>query len=41
MSVTQRQEYASVIERNGGNIGALLDMMRERIKAPTAKSGKA
>ncbi len=41
MSVTQRQEYASVIERNGGNIDALLDMMRERIKAPTAKSGKA
>lgn len=41
MSVTQRQEYASVIERNGGNIDALLDMMRERIKAPTSKSGKA
>ena len=41
MSVTQRQEYAAVIERNGGNINALLDMMRERINAPvTPKAGK-
>jgi len=36
MSVTQRQEYAAVIQRNGGNIDALLDMMRQRTQAPTA-----
>jgi len=42
MSVTQRQEYASVLERNGGNIDALLVMMRERIKAPpAAKTAKS
>lgn len=29
-SVTERQEYASIIERNGGNIDALLDLMRQR-----------
>jgi phospholipid transport system substrate-binding protein len=41
MSVTQRQEYASVIERNGGNINGLLEVMRQHIqepgKAPAAK----
>jgi len=31
MSITQRQEYSSVIQRNGGDIGALLDLMRQRI----------
>ncbi|HBM91160.1 MAG TPA: toluene tolerance protein [Rhodospirillaceae bacterium] len=31
MSVTQRQEYSSVIQRNGGNIESLLSMMRQRI----------
>lgn len=33
MSVTQRQEYSSVIQRNGGDIEALLKMMRERVNA--------
>jgi len=33
MSVTQRQEYSSVIQRNGGNIEGLLKLMRERVKA--------
>ncbi|NTU77125.1 MAG: ABC transporter substrate-binding protein [Alphaproteobacteria bacterium] len=32
MSVTQRQEYAAVIQRNGGNIDGLLDVMRQRIQ---------
>jgi phospholipid transport system substrate-binding protein len=32
MSVTQRQEYASVIERNGGNIDGLLDVMRQHLQ---------
>lgn len=31
MSVTQRQEYSSVIQRNGGDVGALLDLMRQRV----------
>jgi len=33
MSLTQRQEYASVIQRNGGDINALLDLMRSRVAA--------
>jgi phospholipid transport system substrate-binding protein len=40
MSVTQRQEYAAVIQRNGGNIDALLDMMRARLQQTTASAGK-
>ncbi len=32
MSVTQRQEYSSVIQRNGGDIGGLLDLMRQRLR---------
>ncbi|MFA6280271.1 MAG: ABC transporter substrate-binding protein [Bdellovibrionales bacterium] len=35
MSVTQRQEYSSVIQRNGGDISALLALMRERVGAAT------
>lgn len=36
MSITQRQEYSAVIQRNGGNIDALLDLMRQRLKPATA-----
>jgi len=36
MSVTQRQEYASVIQRNGGDIEALLKVMRERVEPKAA-----
>jgi len=32
-SVTERQEYSSIIERNGGKIDALLDLMRQRAQA--------
>ncbi len=38
MSVTQRQEYASVIERSGGNIEGLLDLMRKRVEDPAKAS---
>ncbi len=31
MAVTQRQEFASVIQRNGGQIDALLKILREKI----------
>lgn len=34
MSVTQRQEYSSVIERNGGNIDGLLEVMRKHLQEP-------
>ncbi|MDX2027731.1 MAG: ABC transporter substrate-binding protein [Alphaproteobacteria bacterium] len=34
LSVTQRQEYAAVIQNNGGNIDALLDMMRKQVATP-------
>ena len=31
-SVTQRQEYASIIQRDGGKIDGLLDLMRQRLQ---------
>lgn len=37
MSVTQRQEYSSVIQRNGGNVEALLDLMRRRVAEKPAE----
>jgi hypothetical protein len=30
MSVTQRDEFSSVIERGGGNVQALLDALRNQ-----------
>jgi phospholipid transport system substrate-binding protein len=32
LSVTQRQEYAAVIQSNGGQIDGLLDTMRRQLK---------
>ncbi len=32
MAITQRSEFASVIARNGGNVGALLDVMAQKIR---------
>lgn len=34
-SVTQRQEYASVIQRDGGKIDGLLTLMRQRLQVPS------
>lgn len=34
-SVTQRQEYASIIQRDGGKIDGLLETMRQRLQAPS------
>ena len=34
MSVTQRAEYSSVIQRGGGNLESLLKMMRDKVAAP-------
>jgi phospholipid transport system substrate-binding protein len=31
-SVTQRQEYASILERNNGNMDALLNVMRQKLQ---------
>ncbi|MFV3128045.1 MlaC/ttg2D family ABC transporter substrate-binding protein [Niveispirillum sp. KHB5.9] len=36
MSVTQRSEFASLIESNGGRFEALLNALRERTQAPQA-----
>lgn len=36
LSVTQRQEYAAVIQRSGGQINGLLDLMRQQIQDITA-----
>jgi phospholipid transport system substrate-binding protein len=33
MAVTQRQEFASVIQRHGGQVGGLLSLMREKTAA--------
>jgi len=40
MSVTQRQEYSSVIQRSGGNIESLLDLMRQRVNEKPAPAKK-
>ena len=37
MAVTQRQEFASVIQRNGGEIDALLKLLREKTGATEAR----
>jgi phospholipid transport system substrate-binding protein len=36
LSVTQRQEYAAVIQNSGGQISALLDKMRQELQAADA-----
>lgn len=33
LSITQKQEYASIIQRNGGQIDGLLEQMRQQIRA--------
>ena len=41
LSVTQRQEYASVIQNSGGKIDGLLDTMREQLKATAVSANGA
>ena len=36
MLVTQRSEFASVIQRHGGQVGGLLELMRERARIASA-----
>jgi phospholipid transport system substrate-binding protein len=36
LSVTQRQEYSAVIQRNGGQIDGLLQEMQNELKAPSS-----
>jgi hypothetical protein len=36
MLVTQRSEFAAVIQRHGGQVGGLLEMMRERNRTASA-----
>jgi phospholipid transport system substrate-binding protein len=36
LSVTQQQEFTSVIQRGGGEIDSLLTVLRQRIASPTA-----
>lgn len=36
MMVTQRSEFASVIQRHGGKVGGLLELMREKTKTASA-----
>jgi len=38
LSVTQRQEYAAVIQRNGGQIDGLLAQMRQQLQGPASPS---
>jgi phospholipid transport system substrate-binding protein len=33
MSLTQRSEFASVIEHGGGNVGALIDVLKQKVAA--------
>ena len=37
LSVTQRQEYSAVIQRNGGQIDGLLTEMQNELKAPSGQ----
>jgi phospholipid transport system substrate-binding protein len=39
-SVTQRQEYSSIIQRDGGKIDGLLVQMRQQAQAPDATSSQ-
>jgi phospholipid transport system substrate-binding protein len=34
LSVTQRQEYASIIQRDGGKLDGLLEQMRQQVNGP-------
>jgi len=36
MMVTQRSEFASVIQRHGGQVGGLLALMREKTNTASA-----
>jgi len=40
LRLTQRSEYAAVIQRNGGQIGPLLDAMRNQIAQLAAREGR-
>lgn len=41
LSVTQRQEYAAVVQNNGGQIEGLLSLMRNQLQANQAAAGKS
>lgn len=41
LSVTQRQEYAAVIQNNGGQIEGLLKVMRDQLNGPATADGAA
>jgi len=41
LSVTQRQEYASVVQNNGGQIDGLLKTMRDQLNGAADSSAKA
>jgi phospholipid transport system substrate-binding protein len=38
-SITQRQEFASILQRNSGNIDILIKMMHERAESPPPQPG--
>ncbi len=40
LSVTQQQEYASVIQRSGGQIDGLLDQMRQQLQTPSPTAAR-
>ena len=39
LRLTTRSEYSSVISRNGGNVGSLLQAMRQQIQTLAAREG--
>jgi phospholipid transport system substrate-binding protein len=39
-SITQRQEYMSILQRNNGDMNALLDMMRQRLQSVQQQSSR-
>lgn len=40
MSVTQRQEYTSVLQRNGGDFNGLLQVMRDKVSSTAKETWK-
>ncbi len=41
LRLTQRSEYSSVIQRSGGQVGALLDAMRQQVQQLAAREGRS
>ncbi|MBL0929509.1 MAG: ABC transporter substrate-binding protein [Alphaproteobacteria bacterium] len=37
MAITQRDDFNATVQRNGGRVGPLIEMLRDKVKAPPAR----